>query len=210
MKKKSIFNTLRKGFRSGIEHPAVIVLICVAMLATIIAPAAGTLSNMPVARANDVVLHDHVYAYGDYINDEPYLADDTPAESTEPMAMESMGIAPLSLWMPEFFADSQAALWGYIDTAVSVEPYIVIEIEDGLDLTDTVYIPAGRNIVLVASTPVTLTVAGDFRHITVEGALTLTDNITLQGRGTGLFGGGVRVNDGGVFTMQGGTISGNI
>ena len=72
-------------------------------------------------------------------------------------------------------------------------------------------IPVASTATLESATPVTLTVAGNWRHfnITSGGNLTLSDGLTLtRAMGYENNGGGVNVN-GGSFTMVGGVITNN-
>ena len=127
------------------------------------------------------------------------------------LAVAPVAIAPLGSWVVDAQVANFTALQMEINNAPVGEQY-VIEITDDFNITSAITISAGRDIVLVAdeNNPVALTTTGNHRHVTVSGALlTLTDGIALQGRSTGLVGGGVSVSSSGTLTMYGGEISGN-
>ncbi|MCL2863296.1 MAG: InlB B-repeat-containing protein [Methanimicrococcus sp.] len=115
---------------------------------------------------------------------------------------------------PDITVSNEAELIGAVNAAPAGPAPYTIALKNDIELTDTLTIPVGKNILLINGDggPFSLIGAEDRNTILVKGKLTLgTTNIDgiIVTHKTGEDGRGVYVDNGGVLIMNSGEISGN-
>ena len=146
---------------------------------------------------------------------------DNPAFSGDPFVFSS---TTLTRNITLYALDNVAYDHTSAHRTLATSSFGLILVAGEFDLNSTLTVPTGRTVTYdgiklqgqTVAQPSVIRASNNFRHFTVNGSLTLTANcnITLTRTaeriaGTNQHGGGIAVNIGGSFTMNGGKIDGN-